>query len=129
MNVESLPQVFGYDFDGVVSIGITPSSYQDVIITGRCLDEGEEVFGVLKKRNISCNVYLNPILLEQRGNHTESSRIISAHHKVDTISNLRRNGICNVVRFFEDDPLQLSILKKFHPEIEYVFIESNLVEK
>jgi hypothetical protein len=124
-----MKSVFGYDFDGVVSIGITPSSSQDVVITGRCLDESEIVFDILKKRNILCNVYLNPMLLAERGNHTESSRILSAHHKAKTITVLEREKICKVVRFFEDDPLQLDILKKFHPDLEYVFIESNLVQK
>ena len=34
----NLKHIKGFDFDGVISLGITPGK-EDVIITGRCIDE------------------------------------------------------------------------------------------
>jgi len=123
-----MADIFGYDFDGVISIGITPSSPNDYIITGRCIDETEEVLTILKGRGITNKVFFNPITLAERGNHTVQSRTSGANHKVKTITELKKEGI-NVVRFFEDDELQMGIIQTAHPEIQTVHIVSNLVQK
>jgi len=121
-------EVYGYDFDGVISIGITPRSETDVIITGRCWDEQDEIKAILKERGIKCKVYFNPITLAQRGNHTVEARTLSGNHKAFTIENLLDNGV-NITRFFEDDPIQYQIIQEKHPQIQLVNIVSSLVKK
>jgi hypothetical protein len=123
-----MTEIFGYDFDGVISIGINPSSKDDYIITGRCIDETEEVLTILKSRGITNKVFFNPLTLAQRGNHTVASRTSGANHKANTIASLKKEGI-NVVRFFEDDELQRDIIQAAHPEIKIVHIVSDLVQK
>lgn len=119
---------FAYDFDGVISIGITPRSNRDIIITGRCIDEQEHVKAILKERGIKCKVYFNPMTLAERGDHTVEARTFSGKHKASTIKRLKDEGI-NIVRFFEDDPIQLGLIKESHPELPVVHIVSELVQK
>jgi len=120
--------VFAYDFDGVVSIGITPRSGKDIIITGRCIDEQEYIKNILKELGIKCKVYFNPMTLAERGDHTLKARRFSGNHKAKTINRLKSEGI-NVVRFFEDDSVQLELIKKAHKELQVVHIISSLVKK
>jgi len=121
-------EVNGYDFDGVVSVGINPSSNRDVIITGRCIDEQDHVRNILDKRGITNKVYFNPMTLAERGNHTVEARTFSGKHKAKTIKELKEIGI-KVSRFFEDDKIQYDIIKENHEKIDIVHIVSNLVTK
>ena len=121
-------EINGYDFDGVVSIGINPSSHRDVIITGRCIDEQDHVRNILDKRGITNKVYFNPMTLAERGNHTVEARTFSGKHKAKTIKELKEIGI-KVSRFFEDDKIQYDIIKENHEKIDIVHIVSNLVTK
>lgn len=123
----NLKHIKGFDFDGVISLGITPGK-EDVIITGRCIDEQVYVRGILQNRGINNKVYFNPLTLEERGNHTIKARLYSGRHKANTIGKLRNDGII-VTRFFEDDPIQLDCIKEEFPEVELVHIVSNLVQK
>lgn len=120
--------IFAYDFDGVVSLGIRPRFSDDVIITGRCQEEADYVFEKLSEMGISTNVYFNQMTLQERGNHTVEARILSGRHKARTIYNLKEEGI-NVVRFFDDDEVQIAVIKQWHPELEIVHVVSTLVEK
>lgn len=121
-------EIYGYDFDGVISIGITPRSENDVIITGRCWDEQDEIKAILKERGIKCKVYFNPMTLAERGNHTVEARTFSGNHKAFTIENLLDNGV-NITRFFEDDPIQYQIIQENCPSIQLVNVVSSLVKK
>jgi len=121
-------EVYGYDFDGVLSIGINPRSNEDIIITGRCIDEQEYVKNILSERGIKCKVYFNPMTLAERGDHTVAARTYSGNHKARTINGLKEEGI-NVTRFFEDDPIQKSLIEAYNPQVEVVHIVSSLVEK
>ena len=120
--------IFAYDFDGVVSIGIRPRFSDDVIITGRCQEEAPYVFAKLAEMGIATNVYFNQMTLAERGDHTVKARTYSGKHKAKTISELAEQGI-NVVRFFEDDPVQKAIIEENHPNLPVVHIVSNLVQK
>ena len=120
--------IFAYDFDGVVSIGIRPRFSDDVIITGRCQEEAPYVFAKLAEMGITTNVYFNQMTLAERGDHTVEARTYSGKHKAKTIKDLANDGI-NVVRFFEDDPIQKEIIQENHPNLDIVHIVSNLVEK
>lgn len=121
-------EIFGYDFDGVITCGIKPREISDVIITGRCIDEKEYVSKVLRKLGIENEVFYNPMFLKDRGNHTYLSRVYSGIHKVETIDKLLKNGI-KVTRFFDDDEVQIKIIKESCSfDIEIVHILSNLIE-
>jgi hypothetical protein len=120
--------IYGYDFDGVISIGITPRASSDIIITGRCIDEQDEIRAILKKRGIKCKVYFNPMTLAERGNHTVAARTFSGNHKANTINRLLNKCII-VSRFFEDDPIQYQIIQENCPSVELVNIVSKLVQK
>tara|TARA_R110002167_G_scaffold220289_1_gene424879 strand:+ start:723 stop:1145 length:423 start_codon:yes stop_codon:yes gene_type:complete len=126
--MDSNVKINGYDFDGVVSIGINPMNKKDVIITGRCIDEQEHVRGILEERGITNEVYFNPMTLAERGNHTVEARTFSGNHKAKTIKQLKEAGI-TVFRFFEDDKIQYDIIKENHEKIDIVHIVSNLVTK
>ena len=121
-------RVYGYDFDGVISIGINPSSKDDVIITGRCIDEAEFVLEILKERGIKNKVYFNQMTLEERGNHTLKARRFSGNHKAKTLKKIKEEGLF-VTRFFEDDLVQLKLISENHPNIQMVHIHSKLVKK
>lgn len=123
-----MKKINGYDFDGVISIGITPQSPSDIIITGRCIDEQGYVLNILKERGINNKVMFNPMTLAERGNHTEEARMRSGNHKAKTISKLKEEGI-EVTRFFEDDKIQHNIIRRKHAKIELVYIHSDLVQK
>jgi hypothetical protein len=120
--------IFAYDFDGVVSIGISPRFSDDIIITGRCQEEAPYVFEQLAKMGITTNVYFNQMTLAERGNHTVQARTYSGLHKARTITKLKDEGII-IDRFFEDDPVQKAIIEEHHPGLDIVHIVSNLVEK
>jgi hypothetical protein len=126
--VKKRDEIYGYDFDGVISIGVSPRSQCDVIITGRCIDEKEHVFKVLEERGIENTVYFNPMTLAERGNHTLKARRYSGEHKAKTIAGLKNRGV-NIVRFFEDDTVQMKCIAKEHPDLDIVHIKSNLVQK
>jgi hypothetical protein len=125
---EIYTEIYGYDFDGVISIGVNPRSECDVIITGRCIDEAEYVLDILKKRGIKNTVYFNQMTLAERGNHTLKARRYSGEHKAKTITYLKSKGV-NIVRFFEDDTVQMNCIAKKHEVLDIVHIKSNLVEK
>ena len=66
--------------------------------------------------------------LAERGDHTVKARNFSGNHKARTIKELVGQGL-NIVRFFEDDPIQLDIIKQAHPTLETVHVVSSLVVK
>jgi len=122
-------EFYGYDFDGVVSIGVTPRWTDDIIITGRCIDEAEYVREYVEKNTgFIGEIIFNPMTLAERGNHTVQARTYSGLHKARTIKKLREDGY-NLTRFFEDDPIQKAIIEEANPEVEVVHIVSNLVQK
>ena len=121
-------EIYGYDFDGVISIGVNPRSQCDVIITGRCVDEKDYVYKILEERGIENTVYFNPMTLAERGNHTLKARRYSGNHKAKAIAKLKESGV-NITRFFEDDPVQMKCILRDHKNLDIVHIKSELVEK
>ena len=125
---EQMKPINMYDFDGVVSIGVNPSSSEDVIVTGRCRDESEYVFSILRQRGIKNAVYFNPLTLQARGFNTEFSRKHSGVHKANIISMFKKANV-RIKAFFEDDQLQAAIIKANHEDLEIVLLDHNLVNK
>lgn len=110
--------ICGFDVDGVITTGINPGP-NDVIITGRSYHMAGETFKILHSRNIFNPVYFNP---EHRSTCT---RQISGEWKAQVINSFKGT----IYRFFEDDPIQWEIIESRCPDVEVVYIMSNLVEK
>lgn len=130
------PDLDIFDFDGVITHGVVPEHDNSIIVTGRCYDESDHVFGFLYKNNILKSngnpfpVYFNPITLENRGTGPEKPRIISGHHKVKIAKHFIGNNV-RVARIFEDDPIQYNIicngLEGLQDNLEIIKIESDYV--
>ena len=100
-----------YDFDGTITSGVHPRK-DSIILTGRCIDEKHEVFQYFLDNNLYIEDYIfyfNPIMLKDRGNHTEKARNISGNHKANIIRKLIENGV-EIGLYFEDDPVQANIV-------------------
>lgn len=117
----------GFDFDGVVSIGICPGP-DDVIITGRSFEEEKHVSEMLRARGIYNYTFYNPATLEDRGTGTESSRRCSGKHKGNTIQKLRDKGVSLDV-FFEDDDLQVEEILKIVPDQKIAHVRCDWIVK
>lgn len=95
-----------FDIDGVILFdepginGVMPNP-NDIIITGRSIDEADETLEELGKRGIFNKVYFNPIPYEQK------TRKSSGEHKARVIRELIEGGIEHGVHF-EDDPVQIA---------------------
>jgi hypothetical protein len=134
----SKPHLDIFDFDGVITNGVIPEHDNSIIVTGRCYDESDHVFGFLYKNNILKSngnpfpVYFNPITLEKRGTGPEKPRIISGHHKVKIAKKFIGNNV-KIARIFEDDPIQYNIicdgLQGLQDCLEIIKVESDYVEK
>jgi hypothetical protein len=111
----------GFDFDGVISLGIYPGP-RDVIITGRSYEEAEYINKVLKDRGIYNAVYFNMMPKEGR------KRSDSGKHKARVLGILMENGVI-IDKFFEDDEIQVKEIKNAHPDLPVVHVKSDLVEK
>lgn len=103
-----------FDIDGVVSLGICPGA-EDVIITGRSIDEYTETMEMLTSRGIFNQVFFNPVPF------AEKTRLSSAQHKARVINALE------ITRHFEDDPIQIEIIRSLCHNCYVVEVKSDLV--
>jgi len=87
----------GYDFDGVISIGIIPDRH-GVIITGRSYEEAPEINNFLRSKGIFNPVYFNPAKFDFR------SAEVSGRWKSNMID------LLGVHEFFEDEKVQADII-------------------
>lgn len=115
-----------YDIDGVIYFneeidGITPTKC-DIIITGRSYEESEETLQMLNSRGIFNTVYFNNLKFE------EKTRESSGLHKAITIKSLLSAGF-NIKCHFDDDPVQIDIIREACPSIKVIYIETPFVEK
>jgi hypothetical protein len=114
-----------FDIDGVIYMGkdhdgVYPGP-NDLIITGRSIEEKPETIRMLQQKGINNKVYFNPLPFKQK------TRESSGHHKADIISALITLG-CPIDIHFEDDPIQADIIKKV-TSIHVVLLNHNLTEK
>lgn len=96
-------EIFGYDFDGVVSEGIVPKK-GGVIITGRTPDYKEQTKKEMDKMGVSAPVKFYP-RMDLDGNKKVRDKQI-AEHKVKEIKK------AGVTQFHEDTKLQAEIIRK-----------------
>lgn len=98
-----------FDIDGVILlglnwIGVRPGP-EDVIITGRCLEQTKYILDELRGAGITNQIFFNPKKLAM------NTRVASAEHKVNVLQQLYLSGYWVSVHF-EDDPVQVEILKR-----------------
>lgn len=115
-----------YDIDGVVFInkdidGVYPGP-ADIIITGRSFQESPETYKMLHERKISNAVFFNPLYFY------EKTRESSGQHKADTLNSLHRKGL-DIKIHFDDDEIQINIIKSQCPWLEVIYLQHNLTTK
>lgn len=115
-----------YDIDGVIYFGDTLTGLTplvgDVIITGRSYEEKPETETMLLMRGIINPVFYNPL------KKPEKTRETSGVHKAQVLNALRRAG--KIIQcHFEDDLVQLEVIKSHCPWLLVVFVDSYFVEK
>jgi hypothetical protein len=100
------PVLTGYDIDGVLTAGFTPSGH-DVVISGRTFAEYDET---AKAAAQICPVYI-------RGVGTYGDRSHAGTFKAAMINTL------GVTRFYEDDRFQADIITKLVPHCQVVVVQ------
>lgn len=95
----------GYDIDGVLTVGIE-LEYPCVIISGRTFGEYNDV---AKQAAQKAPVYIRGTGQECDGNH-------AGEFKAQMIN------ILGVTEFYEDDPIQIKIIKKNCPNCKIIKI-------
>ena len=110
-----------FDMDGVITIGIYPGP-NDVIITGRSIEEARETMVYLRNRGIFNAIYMNP------SKYDDKSREGSGRYKARVISMLKEAGH-EIEKHIDDDEIQIAEINKFHPDLPIVHVVSNLVNK
>lgn len=96
----------GYDIDGVLTAGFTPTG-EDVVISGRTFADYDET---AKAAAQICPVYI-------RGSGDYGDRDHAGWFKAQMIQHL------GVGRFYEDDPHQAAIITKLVPNCEVVLVQ------
>ena len=115
-----------YDIDGVIFMGskyrgLRPQ-WDDIIITGRSIDEKEETYAMLDSKGIQNQVFFNNVSFDKK------SREQSGEHKASIINDINMiNPLIGI--HFEDDPIQAEIIRKRCDNVEVVLVMHNLVEK
>lgn len=125
MQTTGLTNVASFDIDGVLFNGwdmpaIKPNP-NDIIITGRSIEEYPETIEFLHSRGIHNIVFFNPIP------YKEKTRETSGMHKANVLNLLLKSGL-NIVMHYEDDPIQTVIIQKNTP-VTVIHVSNPLVEK
>lgn len=115
-----------FDIDGVIYIrkglmGVRPGP-DDIIITGRSFEEEPETRQMLHEAGINNPVFFNPLKFDQK------SREASGVHKANTLNRLKDDGF-NIEIHFEDDPIQITEIKRLCPWINIVHLSHDLTNK
>ena len=108
-----------FDIDGVIFMGdyngVYPSK-DDIIITGRSIEEWDETSAKLKSKGIDNEVFMNPTTFSQK------TREGSGIHKATIINFLEQDRGVKVGIHFEDDPIQIREISKRCPEVKIVHL-------
>ena len=102
--------MIGYDFDDVITSGITPVR-DSVIITGRSFEEAPEVNYYLKEKGIFNPVYYSP------------HRVGDTLPKNSAKWKVRMLKLLKVDTFYEDDIEQIEIIEECLPNLEIIQIK------
>ena len=111
-----------FDCDGVITIGIRPAK-DDIIVTGRSVDERPETEKFMKENGINNKIFFNPLRFN------EKTRQSSGEWKARVLTMLKNDGRIDVKIMFEDDPIQWEVVEKKCPWIKIVRVVHDLTEK
>jgi ribulose bisphosphate carboxylase small subunit len=114
-----------FDIDGVIwlpepYVGLRPE-LNDIIITGRSIEEEKETYEYLESRGIYNEIYFNPLPFDKK------TRKTSGEHKATVLRALLQEGY-KVGIHWEDDPVQAEIIRNLVQDVTVVEIRHNLVE-
>lgn len=93
----------GYDIDGVLTAGVMPEP-GSVVISGRTFAEYDDT---ARRAATRCPVYI-------RGVGAFGDRDHAGRFKAETINRL------GVTKFYEDDPVQIAIIRELCPGCEVI---------
>jgi hypothetical protein len=114
-------KISSFDIDGVLYLGKEYSAIKpnpdDIIITGRSIEESKKTLDFLHSRGIYNQVYFNPVPC------SEKTREKSGKWKADCLRMLINSGL-DIALHFEDDPIQWAILEECVPEVSLVKVIS-----
>lgn len=121
-----MKKINSFDIDGVIFMGpgvggVYPGP-DDVIISGRSVDEVVETTRMLESKGITNKLFLNPL------RYSAKTRESSGEHKANTINKLKSDGI-QVVCHFEDDEIQAAVIRQKCPDTTVVMLVHDLVSK
>ena len=106
-----------FDLDGVISLGIHPGP-NDIIITGRSIEEKTETIAFLKSKGINNVIYFNPLPFNDK------TRKSSGKYKADTINELLNEGY-DIEFHFDDDLIQIEQINKYCSSTKSIHINHN----
>ena len=107
-----------FDIDGVIYLGEYDGVYpgpNDIIVTGRSVEESVETLAMLDRKGIKNTVYFNPLPFD------EKTRESSGRHKAEVILLIRSWG--------REHGVQIAEIKKLVPDVQIVHVVSDLVTK
>jgi hypothetical protein len=115
-----------FDIDGVIFVskevaGVYPGP-DDVIITGRCVEEMGETFRMLDDRGILNKVYFQECKFE------EKTRASSGQHKANVLNRLLAEG-WKIGFHIDDDEVQIAEINKLCPTVPVIHAQHNLTNK
>lgn len=118
-------EINSFDLDGVIYFGgESPGVYpgpDDIIITGRSYEEKEKTEAWCERFGIKNRIYFSKVPVALR------TREISGYHKAVTLLELLKT--MNIVRHFEDDPIQKDIIEAIVPTVSVVYLVHELTTK
>ncbi len=116
-----------FDIDGVIFMGKYGGVYpgpDDIIITGRSIEERKETHDMLRSKGIYNRVFFNSTKFD------EKTREDSGFYKARTLKEFIDIVGYNIGIHFEDDPIQADIITNFLGDrIKVVLLQHNLTEK
>ena len=113
-----MKKIVSFDCDGVLTLPIKPVDDNYVVITGRSLEEEKETLDFLRARGIDGEVFFNPVKFN------EKTRKSSGLHKARVLLELLNKGF-EILMHFEDDPVQIDIIKTWVPEVPVIHVNHN----
>lgn len=104
-----------FDIDGVIYFGEGVTGVRpcrnDIIITGRSIDQYDYTMDMLRSRGIYNQVFFNPMSRSDPYYCREES----GRHKARVITKLLK--VYDIGLHFEDDPVQIEQIRKVHPDL------------
>lgn len=107
-----------FDIDGVIYFGEGVTGVRpcrnDIIITGRSIDQYDYTMDMLRSRGIYNQVFFNPMSRSD----PHYCREESGRHKARVITKLLQ--VYDIGLHFEDDLVQIEQIRKVHPDLNII---------